>query len=430
MGFWKLAGLVRSFPNSCDTYWKKDVIVEQMMYRYQREYKDGKRSCLHLICEGDRTADPLIVLCIADVYVAGQSVLENGIDLRSIEESPVMVRVTDGWYSLKAHLDPTLSRAVLRGSLKIGQKIMIFGAQTVGEGQRPPLEIEDRLFMSLSSNGTRPAKWDAKLGYQARPYPFQVGIGSVVANGGPIPMMDIVVMRVYPICYVENKVMLSQAEEDEAERNYQIRYEKECQRLMFEYQKSSKGEGRSFEDYDIRGEVEERVPRRNVSRILKMLICDYPPDGHGVETTASSLLTIWNPDGGQTEVFKEGKRLKASDFDRKLPKLIVFAPQLFGLLPDGYKTDSGKSICPLKFGQKKIIIPMPVSAQQLEERTLYTPRTYMKIEQLNNLSQSDVFDVMGLVMSSTESDVCIVDETLKSVKVQSYSKQFGKVKVK
>ncbi|KAJ3073031.1 Breast cancer 2, early onset [Podochytrium sp. JEL0797] len=404
---WKLAAMARTFPDLKESCWSVEGVRRQFLYRYQREYCDGKRSCLNLIIEGDAPSEALIVLCVADVFVEGNSVLETGVDLSSAAPENIVLELTDGWYSLKTQLDPVLCRTLVNGKFGVGYKLLICGAQTVGErGTKSPLEIADRLHLKICSNGTRLAKWDAKLGYQKRSCPFQVGIARVSAEGGPIPLVDVVVTRVYPVMFIESKVKRTQVEEDEEARKYEERMNIECQRIAYEYQKSS--DGASLEGIDIRGEAEDAVPRRNVSLMLRLKVCDFPPDGHSVETCATTTLTVWNPDPAVLEVLKEGKRVK-----------------MMGLLPDTYESATP---CFLKMGPKKMLYPIPVTPQELK-RTLYMPRTYTSIVELEGLDNGSEFDVMGVACSTGEQCVEIVDEGMVRLKVQAYYKCFGKIKV-
>lgn len=80
-----------------------------------------------------------------------------------------------------------------------------------------PLECPDTTVLPLNSNCVRRAKWDATLG-QIPPsltfsftgvqngssvYPF--GLKSLKYNGGMIPLVDVVIERVYPPRYMETR---------------------------------------------------------------------------------------------------------------------------------------------------------------------------------------------------------------------------------
>lgn len=53
----------------------------------------------------------------------------------------------------------------------------------------------------LTGNSTSLARWDAKLGFQT--HPFIAGLRSLQAAGGAIPMIDIEIVKIYPVGYFE-----------------------------------------------------------------------------------------------------------------------------------------------------------------------------------------------------------------------------------
>jgi breast cancer 2 susceptibility protein len=61
-----------------------------------------------------------MVLCVSDI-------LNNGSSGSSASGQP-QLEVTDGWYRLKMEIDAPLIRAINRGRLRIGQKIVVAGA--------------------------------------------------------------------------------------------------------------------------------------------------------------------------------------------------------------------------------------------------------------------------------------------------------------
>ena len=52
------------------------------------------------------------------------------------------MELTDGWYAIRALLDPALIRLVRAGCLKVGDKICVYGAELIGSQEAaPPLEV-------------------------------------------------------------------------------------------------------------------------------------------------------------------------------------------------------------------------------------------------------------------------------------------------
>ena len=53
-------------------------------------------------------------------------------------------------------------------------------------------------MMKISANGTRRARWDARLGYLRNPQPPALPLCSLYPSGGMVACVDIVVTRIYP----------------------------------------------------------------------------------------------------------------------------------------------------------------------------------------------------------------------------------------
>ena len=67
-----------------------------------------------------------------------------------------MLELTDGWYSIKAGIDRPLTSLVHRGRIKVGQKLIIFGAELIGsQDGSSPLEVQaEILFVRLIKSDT------------------------------------------------------------------------------------------------------------------------------------------------------------------------------------------------------------------------------------------------------------------------------------
>ena len=48
------------------------------------------------------------------------------------ERKPQVIKVSDGWYEVRASLDQALCDVVARGRLRVGDKIVTYGAELVG----------------------------------------------------------------------------------------------------------------------------------------------------------------------------------------------------------------------------------------------------------------------------------------------------------
>lgn len=117
------------------------------------EIDNSSRSALKKILERDDTAAKTLVLCVSDILSPSTSVSEasgsktSGADPKSLDS----IELTDGWYAVKAQLDPPLVALVRSGRLAVGQKIITYGAELVGSPDAcAPLEAPDSLRLKVN----------------------------------------------------------------------------------------------------------------------------------------------------------------------------------------------------------------------------------------------------------------------------------------
>ncbi|XP_061538720.1 breast cancer type 2 susceptibility protein isoform X2 [Phycodurus eques] len=249
---WKLASMERSFPETmgglCLT---PERVLLQLKYRYDVEVDHSRRPALKKVMEKDDTAAKALVLCVCGVVSRGQ-----------VGNPCAVVWLTDGWYAIKAQLDEPLSILLREGRLAVGGKLIVHGAQLAGS-QDPctPLEAPESLMLKIFANSSRPARWDAKLGFYKDPRPFLLPLASLYGNGGPVGCVDIVVLRSYPVQWMERKndggVVFRSARAEEKEA---ARYNSHMQKAMeFLYAKIQA----EFEQEDK--ESKRQLARRTVS---------------------------------------------------------------------------------------------------------------------------------------------------------------------
>jgi len=225
---WKLASMERAFPDRfAKSKLTPDAVLSQLLYRYEREINQAKRSALKRICERDDAASRHLVLMVASIT----KIEEQGVANVDAQETParvestrvtqrrdsmgnsrrrssggnercVRVELSDGWYSLDAQLDPALSAHVISGKIYCGMKLRIWGAEFEGEDCGPLDAAARRTVMKLHINGTRRAHWDVKLGFQKQ-RPFLVHLATVQGGGGLIPALRLRVQRQYPPVFSE-----------------------------------------------------------------------------------------------------------------------------------------------------------------------------------------------------------------------------------
>ncbi|NXN45403.1 BRCA2 protein, partial [Rhinoptilus africanus] len=246
---WKLAAMEVSFPhefaNRCLT---PETVLLQLKYRYDLEVDNSKRSAIKKITERDDAAGKTLVLCISKIIslntIVSPSSSSNNVES---EKAAAIIEVTDGWYGIRALLDPPLKAFLHRRRLTVGQKIIVHGAELVGsQNGCTPLEAPDSLMLKISANSTRCARWHAKLGFHRDPRPFPLPLSSLYSEGGAVGCIDVVIQRTYPIQWMEKTsagsyvFRNSRAEEREAAKhaeNQQKKLEALFAKIQAEYEK-------------------------------------------------------------------------------------------------------------------------------------------------------------------------------------------------
>ncbi|KAF4573238.1 hypothetical protein EYR36_007749 [Pleurotus pulmonarius] len=200
---WKLAGMVALEPekegNPATKRWCWKEVMRQLLYRYERELNSGSRPPLRLIATQDAPASCPMVLCVSNITWSEPTVQEDGTTAEPCPE----LEVTDGWYRLRARADEPLARAIRAGVIRVGRKLAVAGARLSSERKDPMevLEAYNSVQLVLSGNSSHLAPWHAKLGFQREP--FVSTLNSLTHDGGVISVIDIVVIKMYPIAYIE-----------------------------------------------------------------------------------------------------------------------------------------------------------------------------------------------------------------------------------
>ncbi|NXI99931.1 BRCA2 protein, partial [Psophia crepitans] len=245
---WKLAAMEVSFPhefaNRCLT---PETVLLQLKYRYDLEVDKSKRSAIKKITERDDAAGKTLVLCISKIISLNAVVSPTSSNKNVESKAAAIIEVTDGWYGIRALLDPPLKAFLRRRQLTVGQKIIVHGAELVGSHNGcMPLEAPDSLMLKISANSTRCARWHAKLGFHRDPRPFPLPLSSLYSEGGAVGCIDVVIQRTYPIQWMEKTstgsyvFRNSRAEEREAAKHaedQQKKLETLFAKIQAEYEK-------------------------------------------------------------------------------------------------------------------------------------------------------------------------------------------------
>ncbi|KAJ7161264.1 hypothetical protein C8R43DRAFT_992095 [Mycena crocata] len=200
---WKLAGMTcldperESDPRQKRWCWAE--VIRQLLYRYERELNGGMRPPLRNIATQDAPASCPMVLCVSNISWSEAGFTDDGMP---IEPHPEL-EVTDGWYRLRAQVDAPLARAVRRGVVCVGRKIGVVGARLDSERKDASevLEAYNSTKLVLSGNSSHLVPWHAKLGFQISSWVSTMH--SLTADGGLVSAMDLVVLKTYPIAFLE-----------------------------------------------------------------------------------------------------------------------------------------------------------------------------------------------------------------------------------
>ncbi|KAJ3305458.1 Breast cancer 2, early onset [Kappamyces sp. JEL0829] len=300
---WKMAFLSQRLGAA--NVWSWDYLTTQLLFRYDTEVYDVKRSAIKRIVEKDGIPSQHMVLFISALSVAGGA---------------VTMELCDGWYAVQAQIDAPLKRLALLGKLSVGQKLHIQGASIVGTSDAcPVLEIPAAAALKISSNSTRRAKWDAMLGFQ-RPPVFTVGVGTLAVDGGFAGCIDVVICRRFPITYAERtaegkSIMRNAQEEDGAVRDWSVKFDGALQNAQMLFETEPDRFDCNPNDRDavrqaLQEYAEDAVPKRNVSPSCTYLVCDYPVRNGLPGHCRQALVTMYAKSDGFFEEFNEGKRFK------------------------------------------------------------------------------------------------------------------------
>lgn len=321
---WKLACYVRFWP---ETFLSAECfcpgkVLDQLAYRYEREINRAERPALRKIVEGDDSASRHMVLCIADIASEFSEEAQN---------DSLRVKVTDGWYILSAVVDPTLERSIKRGRLAIGSKIHVCRGKLNGADNGAAIlelmEGDSSVSLVLQANNTRLARWDTKLGFQSSPLLWTKRLRSITPEGGLVPGVDVVVLRKYPVVYLETlsdgvtKIKRTAREEERAAEAHQESLQSRYQQIVQEVEKEFGGSGADTEA--IRMEVESRAHElqseasRNVTPMFTIRVGNYIVHSDR-DHEEEALVTFWS---NVHTPYSEGHRVRVGFFRRQSLKL-------------------------------------------------------------------------------------------------------------
>ncbi|KAF9097020.1 Breast cancer 2, early onset [Mortierella sp. AD031] len=343
---WKLACYVRTWPeyfassaSEPSTWFCPTKVLDQLAYRYEREVNRAERPALRKIVEGDESAAKHMVLVIASISKVEQPSQEDG----AAQESPWKILVSDGWYAIPAVLDPCLIKAIERGKLKVGSKVHVCRAKLSGaESGVAILELagagseSTTVSLVLQANSARLAKWDTKLGFQRAPLIWTKRLRTILPEGGLVPGLDVVVLRKYPVLYLETledgvtKVKRTAKDETLAlevhRENIQQRYQDMVRQVQKEFASEMDGEGRPSsraqeEIMNRAQDLQAEVKARNVIPFFSIRVGNYRHGGSCDDDdmdengrVQEALITFWH---AEQTAYQEGHRVRVTSLVAK-----------------------------------------------------------------------------------------------------------------
>ncbi|KAI8142885.1 hypothetical protein BJV82DRAFT_515722 [Fennellomyces sp. T-0311] len=265
-----------------------------------------------------------------------------------------------------------MERAIANGKLSVGTKLSICGAQLIGDMQpHSPLDTSSSdTLLSITTNGSRIAAWDTKLGYHPQRLVYR-SLSSVHHDGGTVTALDVIVCRKYPMIYYEKLANGTRIRRT-------TREEEEVQRSMRVYQDGTADGWRPpflehgrvpVPQYD-----KETPTDRNVSAQFKIRICDYY---HGNQM--ASLLLLDANELNHMDIC-EGSRYR------------IFFTMPYTL---GDKSIHLKTTRKTRWETMRSIDPAKLAS------TLYIPRHVTAVGAVATLEAGSEVDVAALVLHST-----------------------------
>jgi breast cancer 2 susceptibility protein len=256
---WKLAATERRFaPFLAGKYLSFDAVTVQLKHRYDKEIREGARSAVRRLLNRDISASCMFILCVARIRLLESSALgvddvgETGLS-SSRRDHTYLLELTDGWYALPAKPDTHLCKFILNGTIQVGTKLLISNSSMTGfdEGIDPLDRSFDSFYTHKSPvihifiNSSRLARWNSKLGIVPH---TQVNehegllltkrISDVYDCGGRIPLIDLKVIKRYPLSYLDRQTCssgtISRVLTEREEQNRIEEYNKQKQSLIDE----------------------------------------------------------------------------------------------------------------------------------------------------------------------------------------------------
>ncbi|EGG11618.1 uncharacterized protein MELLADRAFT_76689 [Melampsora larici-populina 98AG31] len=206
----KFSGMIRWLPTCRSRLWNPASVVQQLKYRYEREFNYGHRSAVRLMLDNEAPLGAPVCLFVSSIK-SSRNFLEGKATWKANESmTDCKLELSDGWYKINCVIDATLFRAISNGRIKVGHKLAI-GAVSLRSSslnQSNPSRVVNELSVDepelvLEGNSTSRVRWFETLGFRIRPW-FS-SLRSLSFDGGRVSMMDILILRMFPCLFIDEE---------------------------------------------------------------------------------------------------------------------------------------------------------------------------------------------------------------------------------
>ncbi|KAH9824007.1 BRCA2, oligonucleotide/oligosaccharide-binding, domain 1-domain-containing protein [Melampsora americana] len=327
---WKFSGMIRWLPSCRSRLWKPTSIVQQLKYRYEREFNYGHRSAVRLMLDNECPLGAPVCLFVSSIK-SSRNFLDGKAKWNANDSmTDCKLELSDGWYKINCVIDATIFRSISNGRIKVGYKLAIGGAllrsSSLNKSNQSKVDESsvDEPELMLEGNSTSRARWSESLGFRNRPW--FASLRSLTSDGGRVSMMDIVILRMFPSMFIdENNPHDRWGEEEEIEHqaawetSRQTEVEQILQERNEEYQKLIKT--RDLIDDTLSNRLEgNHSPKKNETNSnLPSIDFDVDDVLEGLLDGTGNLLQLKKLTINELRELLDGIKSMVEQFERSAP---------------------------------------------------------------------------------------------------------------
>lgn len=286
LAVWKLTKL--SDTNMNGSFLSAVNVVRELMRRIEKEWHKNKQP--HLLRMMRRDSAP------------GSHAVLNLLDIERIESGRLVLVLSDGWYVARALVDDVLENRIMRGSIRIGRKLHIFGALLLSaQGQKPFFfgdgdELGENV-LALGANNVRLRLNGSteRLGIQRRPLTVETFYG-LREGCGACPVIRTIILRSYPLYFMESVQRDGDDEADVAKQYLFLRQEAEFDEKQKYGEKLRQAQLAAREqktDGYVSDDEQGILPSRDVRTVKEVLVCGVSDDASCKDSR--KVVRIYDP---------------------------------------------------------------------------------------------------------------------------------------